>query len=450
MTVYSTTRSIQQLGLGVVSCCDGYRQQPGEGQREAAEQPRKLGQTGGRGHAHGQRRGPHRDHGGPQAPREHRRAAGPARHHCRPSPPDRATCERQHAGCPGHRQQLEDEVGDGACDRRPAQPSARRPVVPAGVSVRTVIVAMAARFVPGVSVRLPLAIESIPSLEGGQPASGSATIDAMPTLRRILAPLTSEVTYRRYVHLVLGATVVLPYLALGWLFVVSADAGGFDPVALVLLLVVAGVSAVVILLFPAMHELAATAARTLLDADIPDRDPVRSRDWGARLRGAWWLLINMTLGILATLLILIVIPMAVGFLIAPWRDFKPLPTGWVAVWAPLVGLALPIALLHAGTAIGGWLRSLAPRLLGPTREERLAAELEAARRVAGELSERNRLARELHDSVGHALTVTAPAGRRGDSSARLGPGVRPPRPRRNRRGWPHRAYRAGPRARPAA
>jgi signal transduction histidine kinase len=228
----------------------------------------------------------------------------------------------------------------------------------------------------------------------------------MPLLRRLVAPLTSEVTYRRYVHLVLGAAVVLPYLSLGWLFIVSANAGGLDPVALVLLLVVAGVSAVVILLFPAVHELAATAARTLLDADIPDRDPVRSRDWGARLRGAWWLLINMTIGILTTLLILIVIPMAVGFLIAPWRDFKPLPTGWMAAWAPLVGLTLPVALLHAGTAIGGWLGWLAPRLLGPTPEEQLAAELDAARRAAGELSERNRLARELHDSVGHALTVT--------------------------------------------
>jgi signal transduction histidine kinase len=42
----------------------------------------------------------------------------------------------------------------------------------------------------------------------------------------------------------------------------------------------------------------------------------------------------------------------------------------------------------------------------PTRPERLAAELAATQRAARQLAERNRLARELHDSVGHALTVT--------------------------------------------
>jgi signal transduction histidine kinase len=45
---------------------------------------------------------------------------------------------------------------------------------------------------------------------------------------------------------------------------------------------------------------------------------------------------------------------------------------------------------------------MAPALLGPSPGERIAA-LEAR---AGQLAERNRLARELHDSVGHALTVT--------------------------------------------
>jgi signal transduction histidine kinase len=45
---------------------------------------------------------------------------------------------------------------------------------------------------------------------------------------------------------------------------------------------------------------------------------------------------------------------------------------------------------------------LAPRLLGPTAAERLAA----LQRRTEQLAERNRLARELHDSVGHALTAT--------------------------------------------
>jgi signal transduction histidine kinase len=49
---------------------------------------------------------------------------------------------------------------------------------------------------------------------------------------------------------------------------------------------------------------------------------------------------------------------------------------------------------------------VAPRLLGPSRAERLAAELAQVRAAGRRMAERNRLARELHDSVGHALTVT--------------------------------------------
>ena len=53
----------------------------------------------------------------------------------------------------------------------------------------------------------------------------------------------------------------------------------------------------------------------------------------------------------------------------------------------------------------------APELLGPTPEDRLAA----AEARAADLAVRNRLARELHDSVGHALsavTLQASAARR--------------------------------------
>ncbi|MFB0629761.1 sensor histidine kinase [Streptomyces sp. AB3(2024)] len=53
-------------------------------------------------------------------------------------------------------------------------------------------------------------------------------------------------------------------------------------------------------------------------------------------------------------------------------------------------------------AVTGALRWLAPRLLGPSSAERLALAAERELRLA----ERNRLARELHDSIGHALTAT--------------------------------------------
>jgi signal transduction histidine kinase len=61
-----------------------------------------------------------------------------------------------------------------------------------------------------------------------------------------------------------------------------------------------------------------------------------------------------------------------------------------------------IATGYAIAALGALAAVMAPVLLGPSQAERVAA-LEARSR---RLAERNRLARDLHDSVGHALTVT--------------------------------------------
>jgi signal transduction histidine kinase len=63
------------------------------------------------------------------------------------------------------------------------------------------------------------------------------------------------------------------------------------------------------------------------------------------------------------------------------------------------------------SAIGALLAYAAPRVLGPTPAERI----ELLERRTATLAERNRLARELHDSVGHALslvTIQAAAARR--------------------------------------
>ncbi|MGO4427034.1 sensor histidine kinase, partial [Streptomyces sp. MCAF7] len=70
---------------------------------------------------------------------------------------------------------------------------------------------------------------------------------------------------------------------------------------------------------------------------------------------------------------------------------------WYALLAPL-----PLAaLLAVVVAAGRLMTAAATRLLGPSAAERLAALEERTER----LLEHNRLARELHDSIGHALTV---------------------------------------------
>jgi signal transduction histidine kinase len=225
-------------------------------------------------------------------------------------------------------------------------------------------------------------------------------------LRLLVAPLASGLTYRRFVHLLLGAVLLLPYLGLGALFVASVNEGGLDPFGLMLLLVPAIAAAVGVALVPGVLALEITAARALLGAPVPDPEPATSDAWPARRRAAAWLLLNLVAGGLTALVTLAAVPASIGFLIAPWRELTPFPTGVRAAWLPAVGLLLPLLLLHAVSAAGAVLGRLAVCVLGPSLAERMAVELARAREAEQALAERNRLARELHDSVGHALTVT--------------------------------------------
>jgi signal transduction histidine kinase len=224
--------------------------------------------------------------------------------------------------------------------------------------------------------------------------------------RRLIAPLTDGLTYRRYVHLLLGAVILLPYVALVALIVATVTNGGLDVLGAVLIVVPAVGIAVGVTLVPGVRALAITAARTLLGADVPEPDAATVDSWPGRRRAAVWLLLNAATGGLAALVTLVVVPTTIGFLVAPWTVLEPFPTGGGAWWLPPVGALLPVLLLHAASTGGAALARLAPRVLGPTRTERMAAELAAAHAAERALAERNRLARELHDSVGHALTIT--------------------------------------------
>lgn len=70
---------------------------------------------------------------------------------------------------------------------------------------------------------------------------------------------------------------------------------------------------------------------------------------------------------------------------------------WYALLAPVP----LIALYGVVVGVGKLITLLARRLLGPSPTERLAALEERTE----QLLEHNRIARELHDSIGHALTV---------------------------------------------
>jgi signal transduction histidine kinase len=226
---------------------------------------------------------------------------------------------------------------------------------------------------------------------------------------RILAPLASGTTYRRGVHLLLGGVILLPYLLLGTVFAEMLAGPREGRPAVLLLLVTAAAIAAVPAFLRGTRTLEIAAARALLDVDLPDPPPGRPAP-ETRVRGALWYTIHLVAGGLVAGGLLVAVPMALVFA-AGWFGVTtdaadgirlgPLDesdTGWLTV----VGLALLVALVYAVAGLGALAALMAPVLLGPSTAERVAA-LEA--RAAG-LAERNRLARELHDSVGHALTVT--------------------------------------------
>ncbi|MFE7525750.1 sensor histidine kinase [Kitasatospora sp. NPDC057542] len=215
----------------------------------------------------------------------------------------------------------------------------------------------------------------------------SGTVVPGSAVSRLTTPLLSGVTYARLLHLLVGwifAGVVLMiypgtyHKSLGEILMASI------PLDCVLLAVVA--------LVPAVRRAEGVQARLLL---VPEREEdiatEPSRTWADRRRTAGWLIGRVGLG------------EVVGSVLSSGAAacYDRL-TGSDALWylplSPVLVLGFGWFLVFAGRIQ----LAMAVRLLGPSPAERLAeAELRAER-----LLERNRLARELHDSIGHALTVT--------------------------------------------
>ncbi|MFC7467489.1 histidine kinase dimerization/phosphoacceptor domain-containing protein [Actinomadura keratinilytica] len=128
-----------------------------------------------------------------------------------------------------------------------------------------------------------------------------------------------------------------------------------------------------------------------------------------RSRTACWYVLHLGLGGVVAGATLAVPPFAVLLLALPVvrpgpRSPYTLPTAGPALYlTPIAGLALLAALVGVAAGAGAVLARAAPVLLGPSPRERL----ERAERRAAELAVRNRLAREVHDSVGHALSAIA-------------------------------------------
>ncbi|MFI5964019.1 sensor histidine kinase [Streptomyces asoensis] len=207
---------------------------------------------------------------------------------------------------------------------------------------------------------------------------------------RLLRPLLRGTTYTRLLHLWVPMLVVSV-----WMFIDPST-----PWVPALLLVPVG-------LIPAVRTGEGVQARLLL---VPgDSDPgfsvAPSATWRDRLRTVLWLEARMVLGAAAAFACVWLPTLAYDLAVGAGG---PVPVGlpglrgaaprwWTALLVPLPLLALYGVVVGLGRSV----TVVARGLLGPSAAERLAALEERTE----QLLERNRIARELHDSIGHALTV---------------------------------------------
>ncbi|CCB77593.1 MULTISPECIES: sensor histidine kinase [Streptomycetaceae] len=212
----------------------------------------------------------------------------------------------------------------------------------------------------------------------------------------------------RWVHLILGGALLMPYYLVAEVVLRTAGFRGGSPV--VEPFVAFGVALPLVALtalFPVVRALEGAAARALCGADGITAGPARS--WAARGRTCAWFVLHAGVGALVSGATLAVPPAVVvlsAMAVLPDRRRWPVPWTPAALsgraWlAGCLALALLALLVVAAAGAGALLARLAQVLLGPTAAERLAD----AERRAVRLAARNRLARELHDSVGHALSA---------------------------------------------
>ncbi|MFF1375186.1 sensor histidine kinase [Streptomyces sp. NPDC058308] len=242
-------------------------------------------------------------------------------------------------------------------------------------------------------------------------------------MRALASALFGRRVRRRWIHLILGGALAMPYVFVGSVIVgpLFEDARIFGSFGSQLASFAVGLPlAAVTALFPLTRPMSVAAVRAL--CAVPDESladgPARSR--AARGRTVAWFTLHLGLGGIVSGMSLALPPFAGVLITLPFvavlhggRVGLPEVFGepWLVALAPVVGLALLAALAACAATAGGLLARWAPALLGPTPADRLAA----AEQRAADLAVRNRLARELHDSVGHALsavTLQASAARR--------------------------------------
>ncbi|BCJ38682.1 histidine kinase [Actinocatenispora thailandica] len=221
----------------------------------------------------------------------------------------------------------------------------------------------------------------------------------------MVRPLTAHSTRQRLVFLLLGSGLAVAFASLDAVVLNAVTVGGLPlPLAAPVFLAVTVGPPALLGLLPAVRVVEGAAARNLLQVPLPEPLPA-PRDFDARWRAALWFLLHLVAGAVVGAALLAAASWVITLATAPFttRPLLPgLPTGTAGAWLLLLVVPTVLVFGYLTAGVGAAMARIAAPLLGPSPAERLA-EVQAS---AARLAERNRLARELHDSVGHALTVT--------------------------------------------
>jgi signal transduction histidine kinase len=236
-------------------------------------------------------------------------------------------------------------------------------------------------------------------------------------LRAVIAPLVRRSTYRRLAFLLLGSAAGYGFTFVGTMLLLVAGplapgSGQSGPAGLELVVQVAGPFLLPIPLVMFIGGLRSTVlvqrllARVLLGVPPGELPADAGGSFRSRWRSGVFFVLHVLAGYGMGILVLFLGGVAaLTFLtfLEPNQATLTSDPDEARQLGPLLVAGLALAVPYTAAGLGSVFGTLARRLLGATAAERLAA----LQHRVHDLAEHNRLARELHDSVGHALSVVA-------------------------------------------
>ena len=206
----------------------------------------------------------------------------------------------------------------------------------------------------------------------------------MRSLRRAATAVLGPAAFLGLAFVMLGAALALAF-ALFAAFLAAPLAGATSlpqPVVVGAGVLIAALLVLAVGVLPAVRRIEGVAVESMLSVSFDGGPPQPATHWHDRWRSVGWLWAHVL----------------AGAVLAVWTSAVPVLAFELSPWLVLPAvLAVPV--LGALLAVG--LRRLAPALLGPSLRERV----DRLEREATDLGERHRIAREIHDSVGHALSL---------------------------------------------